>query len=210
MKIAIIGATGNIGLQIARQALQRRHQVSVVTRRSELPAELAGAQLAPADALDVPALTAAIRGHDVLVSAYGPGPASATGVPQVAQALVAAARAAGVKRLIVVGGAGSLYVAPGLQLVDTPAFPEMYKPYALAHREALAVLREAGGLAWTFFAPAAMIGPGEQLGQFRIGSDQLISDAAGNSRISYADYADAFVTEIETAAHPQQVMTVAY
>lgn len=210
MKIAMIGATGNIGIQIAQQAAQHDHQVTAISRRASLPPELSGLQVVQADVMDVPALAAAIRGHEVLISAYGPGPESAATIPLVTQALVAAARAAGVKRLIVVGGAGSLLVAPGLQLVDTPNFPEMYKSYALAHREALAVLQAAPDLEWTFFAPAAMIGPGERQGQFRMGVDHLISDAAGNSKISYSDYADAFVSELESAAHVRQVLTVAY
>lgn len=211
MKIALIGATGNIGSQIAQQALARNHSVTAITRRAALPAELAGAQAVVADSLDVTALTAAIRGHDVLVSAFGPaGPDTANLVPKQAAVLVAAARAAGIKRVVVVGGAGSLQVAPGLQLVDAPGFPDMYKPFAIAHRDALAIFRAATDLAWTFFAPAAEIGPGDKRGGFRIGTDSLISDVAGHSKISYADYADAFVTELETAAHPQQVLTVAY
>ncbi|MES2104048.1 MAG: NAD(P)H-binding protein [Pseudomonadota bacterium] len=211
MKIALIGATGNIGSQIAQQALQRGHAVTAITRRTgALPAALAGAQAVVADSFDSAALTAAIRGHDVLASAFGPGPDSADLVVKQAGVLIAAARAAGIKRVIVVGGAGSLFVAPGVQLVDAPGFPDMYRPYAIAHRNALAVLREASDIDWTFFAPAAEIGPGDKLGTFRVGTDKLISDAAGNSKISYADYADAFVTEIESAAHPRQVMTAAY
>lgn len=123
---------------------------------------------------------------------------------------MAAARAAGIKRVIVVGGAGSLEVSPGVQLVDTPGFPGMYKPYALAHREALAVLWEAKDLDWTFFAPAAEIGPGEKKGNFRVGSRTLIADASGHSQISYGDYADAFVTEIETGRYLKEIATAAY
>ncbi|WP_394782149.1 NAD(P)-dependent oxidoreductase [Undibacterium sp.] len=211
MKIALIGATGNIGSQIAQQAVQRGHQVTAITRRtSGLPSELAGVDAVVADSFDAAALAAAIRGHDVLASAFGPGPDSADLVIQQAEVLVAAARAAGIKRVVVVGGAGSLLVAPGVQLVDAPGFPDMYKPYAIAHRKALAILRAATDIDWTFFAPAAEIGPGDKLGKFRVGTDNLISDASGSSKISYADYADAFVTELETAAHAKQVVTAAY
>ncbi|HTD03257.1 NAD(P)-dependent oxidoreductase, partial [Undibacterium sp.] len=105
---------------------------------------------------------------------------------------------------------GSLLVAPGLQLVDAPGFPDMYKPYAIAHRDALEIFRQAADIDWTFFAPAAEIGPGDKLGSFRVGTDNLIKDAAGHSKISYADYADAFVAELESAAHPKQVLTAAY
>ncbi|MES2934096.1 MAG: NAD(P)H-binding protein [Pseudomonadota bacterium] len=210
MKIALIGATGNIGSPIAQEALQRKHSVSAITRRAELPSQLDGVVALQADPFDVAALSKAVQGHDVIASAFGPGPESAALVPQITKALIAAARAAGIKRLVVVGGAGNLLVAPGLQLVNAPGFPDMYKPYALAHGEALALLREATDLAWTFFAPPALIGPGDKVGIFRTGTDNLISDAEKNSKISYADYADAFVTELETGAHPRQVLTVAY
>ena len=109
-----------------------------------------------------------------------------------------------------VGGAGSLEVAPDVQLVDTPDFPEVYKAYAIAHRKALAVFQEAGDLDWTFFAPAAAIGPGPTTGKFRIGVRNLIADSQGNSAISYGDYADAFVTEIESGKHPKEILTVTY
>lgn len=211
MKIALVGATGKIGSQIAQQALQRKHAVTAITRRTTaLPADLAGVQTVVADSFDTAALAAAIRGHDVLASAFGPGPESASLVAKQAGVLVAAARAAGIKRIVVVGGAGSLFVAPGVQLVDAPGFPDLYKPYAIAHREALEIFRQANDIDWTFFAPAAEIGPGDKLGAFRVGTDNLISDATGHSKISYADYADAFVSELESAAHPKQVVTAAY
>lgn len=211
MKIALIGATGNIGNLIAREALHRGHGVTAITRRTAgLPQELEGVQVGKADILDSAALAEAVRGHDVLASAFGPGPESAELVVDAARAIVAAARAAGIKRVVVVGGAGSLEVAPGVQLVDTPGFPEAYKAYAIAHRKALAVFQEAGDLDWTFFAPAAMIGPGEKTGKFRIGVRNLIADSEGQSTISYGDYADAFVTEIESGKHLKEILTVAY
>src|SRR5207253_1449644 len=114
----------------------------------------------------------------------------------------------GVKRIVIVGGAGTLEIGNGKQLVDSPDFPEMYRPYALAHREALAVFKEADDLDWTFFAPAAEIGPGDKIGKFRVGVRKLISNDAGRSAISYGDYADAFVTEIEKGAHRKEVITV--
>ncbi|HCE08385.1 MAG TPA: oxidoreductase, partial [Oxalobacteraceae bacterium] len=119
-------------------------------------------------------------------------------------------RAAGIKRVIVVGGAGSLEIGGGKQLVDSPDFPAAYKSYALAHRDALAVLRDAPDIDWTFFAPAAEIGPSDKVGKFRVGARKLITDAAGRSAISYADYADAFVSEIEAGSHPKEIVTVAY
>lgn len=211
MKIALVAATGKIGRQIAQQAIARGHEVTAVVRRdTDLPPELAGARLVIAPLDDHDALVAAIRGNDVLASAFGPAPGAEATLSEVADGLIAAARDAGVRRLIVVGGAGSLEVAPGVQLVDTPDFPPAYKPVALAHREALKRYRTADDLDWTFYAPAAQIGPGEKRGVFRTQANAFLADADGNSAISYADYADAFVGEIEQPEYPKNIATVAY
>ncbi|WP_140727099.1 NAD(P)-dependent oxidoreductase [Pseudomonas sp. Hp2] len=212
MKIALIGASGNIGREIARQAVQRGHQVTAVVRPGgTLPGDLAGLPTAIAAVDDAAALAQAIAGHDVLASAYGPRPGAAVeSIGAVAGALAEAARKADVRRLVVVGGAGSLEVAPGLQLVDTADFPAPYKPYALAHREALGVLRRQGDLDWTFLSPAAEIGPGPQKGHYRTQAKSLLVDAAGHSTISYADYASAFLDEIEKPQYVRQIATAAY
>lgn len=212
MKIALVGATGNIGRQIARHALANGHQVTAIVRsEKQLPAELDGAALAIAPLDDSAALAAVIAGHDVLASAYGPRPGDDIGqIAVVAGQLLDAARQAGVPRLVVVGGAGSLEVAPGVQLVDTPDFPAAYKPYALAAREALKQLQGVQDIDWTFFSPAAEIGPGEERGQYRVQAKTFLADAEGHSRISYADYGAAFVEELQTHAHPRQIITAAY
>lgn len=211
MKIALVAATGKIGRQIARTALDRGHAVTAVARRDgALPEELAGARAVVAALDDPPALAAAVRGHDVLASAFGPDGPDVAALARTAAALVAAARAAGIRRLIVVGGAGSLEVAPGVQLVDTPGFPDAYRPAALAHREALAVYRAAPDLDWTFYAPAAEIGPGPRLGHYRSQARTLLVDEAGRSRIAYPDYADAFVDEIEHPRYLREIATAAY
>ena len=211
MKIALVAATGNIGRHIAARALQRGHQLTAIARSArELGPELAGAKLAIAALDESAALAAAVRGHDVLASAYGPGAADAGTIVEATRHLIDAARASGVRRLVVVGGAGSLEVAPGEQLDDTPTFPAPYTPYALAHREALGLLRAATDLDWTFYAPAAQIGPGEAVGAFRTGTATLIVASDGNSRISYPDYAQAFIDEIEAPRFTKQVATVAY
>jgi len=211
MKIALIGITGKIGQHIAQEAHRRGHQITGIARRDvQLEGELASTPIVVADITDASALAQAIRGHDVLVSAFGPAPDAIGSLQTVTTALVAAARTAGIKRVLVVGGAGSLEVAPGLQLVDTPTFPDMYKPYALAHRDALGLLRHADDLAWTFYAPAAEIGPGERKGAVRVGARTLIADSEGHSRISYPDYADAFVDEIENGAYIREIATAAY
>jgi uncharacterized protein len=211
MKIALVGITGKIGSQIALEAKKRGHAVTGISHRAAVTSgDLASFHIVVADIFDHHALTTAAKGHDVLASAFGPSPDAISTLPDAARALVAAARAAGIKRLIVVGGAGSLEVSPGVQLVDTPGFPDVYKPYALAHREALGVLREAKDLDWTFFAPAAEIGPGEKKGKFRVGARNLIANESGHSQISYADYADAFVSEIETGRYLKEIATAAY
>jgi putative NADH-flavin reductase len=212
MKIALVGATGNIGREITRQALARGHQVTAIVRRdSDLPTELDGAQLAVAALDDTDALAAVIAGHDVLASAFGPrpgdGPATVT---TVTAELVKAARQAGVPRFLMVGGAGTLEVAPGVQLVDTDGFPDAYKPVALAAREAFNLLQKVDDLDWTFYSPAAEIGPGPQKGGFRTQARQFLVGADGHSRISYADYADAFVSEIEKPQYVRTIATVAY
>lgn len=211
MKIALIAATGQIGRHIAQRAQQRGHDVTALVRRThDLPPELAGTR-ATVTALDDPQrLASAVIGHDVIASAYGPGQGDSDTLVAVAHALVAAARSTGVKRLVVVGGAGSLLIAPGLQLVDSPDFPAAYKGQALAHRAALAVYCAATDLDWTFLAPAGQIGPGERLGHFRTQADAFLTDADGQSRIHYGDYADAFVEVIEQARYVRQVATAAY
>ena len=212
MKIALVGATGNIGREITRQALARGHQVTAIVRRdSDLPTELDGAQLAVAALDDTDALAAVIAGHDVLASAFGPRPGDDPAiVTTVTAELVKAARQAGVPRFLMVGGAGTLEVAPGVQLVDTHGFPDAYKPVALAAREAFNLLQKVDDLDWTFYSPAAEIGPGPQKGGFRTQARQFLVAADGHSRISYADYADAFVSEIEKPQYVRTIATVAY
>jgi putative NADH-flavin reductase len=212
MKIALVAATGKIGRHIVQQALSRGHEVTAVVRRdTDLPVELDGANIAIAALDDHDGLVAALRGHDVLASAYGPvaGDDDAK-VSQVTQTLIAAARTAGIRRLVVVGGAGSLEVAPGVQLVDTEGFPPAYKSVASAHRDALKLYQAIDDLDWTFYAPAALIGSGEKQGNFRTQARTLLVDAQGKSAISYADYADAFVSEIEQPRFVRQIATVAY
>ena len=127
----------------------------------------------------------------------------------VTQALIDAVKQAGVKRLLVVGGAGSLEVAPGLQLVNSASFPEAWKPIALAHGEALEDYRKAD-LDWTYFSPAAMFAPGERTGIFRLGTDQLVVDEKGESRISTEDYAIAMLDEVENPRFTRKRFTIAY
>ena len=192
MKTVLFGATGTIGRRIAAELKARGHSVAEPKR----------------DVLDDQSVAQAAQGAEVLLSAYGPGKGKAENVVRAAQALVAGAKKAGVRRVQVVGGAGSLKVG-AQDLVDSPQFPAAWRPIALAHREALKVLRDCG-LDWTFYSPAALIEPGIRTGSYRVGPSSLIRDAKGESRISTEDYAAAFVDEIEKPNFIGAVATVAY
>src|SRR3989454_4538971 len=215
MRIALFGAGGIIGRRILDEALRRGHQVTAVVRDptgfSGPPDRVAVVRGAVADAAGVPA---AVRGHDAVISAVGPAH-TADARPQMlvdaARALTAGLPRAGVRRLLVVGGAGSLEVRPGVQLVDTPEFPTAWRPVALAHRDALALYRAAPpGLDWTYFSPAALIEPGERIGTYRTGSEQLLTDRDRKSVVSAEDFAVALLDEVERPAHVCQRITVAY
>jgi len=212
MKIALIGATGTIGQRILRETLQRGHTVTAIVRD---PARLTetnpNLQVTVGNVLDAASIAAAVAGQDAVISAYGPPHDQPGTLVDSTRALLSGLAQAGVKRLVTVGGAGSLEVAPGQELVDQPQFPEAWKPIALAHRDALNVYRNEGGVIdWTYFSPAAFIQPGERTGTFRLGGDQLVADAEGNSRISAEDYAIALVDEVENPQHIQKRFTVGY
>ena len=211
LRIALFGATGMIGSRIAAEAARRGHQVTALARNpARVPTDVANLHAAKADLLDAASVGAAVRGHDVVASAYAPPHGDVATLAKATHALVEGTRAAGLKRLVAVGGAGSLEVAPGKQLVDTDGFPDAYKAVALAHRDAFNYYRSVADLDWTFFAPAALIAPGERTGKFRTGANTLLVDAEGNSRISAEDYAIAFVDELEQGRFIRQIATVAY
>jgi hypothetical protein len=210
MKIAIIGATGMIGQRIVQEALARGHEVTAVARHPEkLAISSPRLHAKAADVDDPKGLAAALAGNDVVLSAYGPGPENfAKFVPE-ARSLLEGVERSGVPRLIVVGGAGSLEVAPGVQLVDTPNFPAAWKGIALAHRDAFPLFK-AAPFDWAYASPPAMIEPAERTGKYRTGADQLLVDEKGSSRISAEDFAVALLDEAEKPKHPRQRFTVAY
>jgi putative NADH-flavin reductase len=212
MKIVLFGASGTIGRSIAGEALAHGHQVTAVVRDPTRVGPSHPALSAVAgDVLDPSNVATVAAGHDVVASAVGPRLPSDDPklVVDAARSLLDGLAQARVDRLVVVGGAGSLEVAPGVQLVDTPEFPAAWKPVALAHRDALAVYQDAD-LDWTYISPAALIEPGERTGQYRTGTDQLLADKEGESRISVEDFAVAIVDEIENGRFLRQRMTVAY
>ncbi|WJN58567.1 NAD(P)-dependent oxidoreductase [Pseudomonas sp. SO81] len=213
MKIALIGATGYVGAALLEEALNRGHRVTALVRHPEKLAQHVNLDAQQANVYDVAALAEQLRGHDVVLSAFNPGWDQADIREQFiagSRAITRATKAAGVERLLVVGGAGSLYVAPGQQLIDTPNFPAEYKEGAEGARQALNLLRDEQELQWTFLSPAALLQPGPRTGQFRIGGEQLLMDGDAPAHISVADLAVALLDEAEQPQHIRQRFTVAY
>lgn len=203
MKIAIIGASGNIGRNITAEALSRGHQVSGLVRHTEkLPAH---ASLTPvkADVADGAGLATLLRGHDAVISSIHFSAFDA-------DTLLAAIKTSGVKRYIAVGGAGSLLLPDGTRVVDSPDFPDAWKPEALGGAAYLDKLRAEKDLDWTFLSPSALIAAGTRTGKFRLGADHLLLDDAGKSHISEEDYAVALVDELEKPQHIRARFTVGY
>ena len=215
MKIALIGGSGFVGTAVLEELLRRGHQVTALARN---PAKFAAREqlaVVNADVLDAGQVARGVAGHEAVISAYNPGwkePNIHDLFLQGTQAITTGVKQAGVKRLLLVGGAGSLYVTPGVQLVDTPDFPAEWKQGALAAREALNRIREETTLEWTFISPPVFLAPGERRGRggFRIGADEVLMDGNKPAGISVADLAVAIVDEIETPRHVRGRFTVGY
>lgn len=212
IKVAVLGASGWIGSHIVSEALARGHQVTAIAREAGKITEQ-GASVREFDLLNAEAdLASAVQGVDVVIAAIG-GRAAGNHelVAHTAQRLLAELPNTSASRLLWVGGAGSLEVAPGVTLVSVPEFPEAYRAEALAQGEALEVFRNnSSSISWTFVSPAAEIFPGEPQGSYRVGGEQLLTDDNGSSRISVSDYAKAMVDELEAAQHLNQRIGVAY
>jgi putative NADH-flavin reductase len=204
MKIAVIGASGNVGSRIVNEALARGHQVTAIARDVSTIAPRPNLTVHAGDIRQPETLAPLLAGHDAVVSAVrfvDTDPAT----------LIGAVERSGVRRYLVVGGAGSLEVAPGLDLVDSPEFPAAYKPEANAGREFLHVLKgEDGRLEWTFLSPSAFFAPGTRTGAYRTGDDRLLTGSDGKSAISMEDYAIAALDELERPAHLRRRFTVGY
>ncbi|MFZ0498035.1 MAG: NAD(P)-dependent oxidoreductase [Steroidobacteraceae bacterium] len=202
MKVALIGASGNAGSRILAELVRRGHQVLALVRHPEKVPALEGVVAVPAEANDVAALSNLLTGADAVVS-------SVKFKDTETQGLIEAVRRARVKRYLVVGGAGSLEVAPGLREVDSPEFPPHVRPEALKGAEFLDQLRRSD-LDWTFLSPSRIFFAGTRTGKFRLGNDQLLFDKAGKSSISLEDYAIALVDELERPRHIRARFTVGY
>lgn len=200
--IALIGASGNAGSRILKELSDRGHRVTGIARSPEKIAKLPNVVPVKGDVFDKDGLAALLRGHDAVISAVH----FTASDPDT---LIAAVRASGVKRYLVVGGAGSLEVAPGKRLVDQPDFPAAYKAEASKGADFLDLLRTVNDLDWTFLSPSAMFVPGKRTGKFRLGTDSLLAGPDGSS-ISFEDFAIALVDEIETPKHVRARFTVGY
>ncbi|MAW81915.1 MAG: 3-beta hydroxysteroid dehydrogenase [Parvularcula sp.] len=201
MKIAVVGATGNVGQRLCAEALSRGHEVTAIARKES--DVLGSVKFVKADVLDDDA-EKALSGHDAVIYSL-----RFNGFDF--DKAIAAFRASDAPRLLIVGGAASLNAEPGgPALIDTPGFPEEVKTEAEPARQVLNRLKAEGASDWTFLSPSIMIGPGERTGKFRLGKDEVLKDAEGNSRISYEDFAVAMIDEVETPRHRGERFTVGY
>lgn len=212
MKIAVIGATGFVGATVVAEALARGHQIGAIARHPEKLADAPGLTKVAGDVLDADQATALVAGHDYVVSAYNPGrinPDIYNEYKRGAAAIVAGVKKAGLP-LLVVGGAGSLEVEPGMQLVDLPDFPEAWKSDALASRDSLNEIRKETELDWTFVSPPPFLeSDTPRTGRYRLGTDNPVVDpVTGTAHISVRDLAVAILDEVENRKHPRQRFTV--
>lgn len=202
MHVTVLGASGRAGSEITRELASRGHTVTAIARKPEAIPTADGVTPVQGDASDLTALAALINGSDAVISALHFDVPAAT--------ILSALKSAGVPRLLVTGGAASLQVAPGVRLIDTPEFPEEWKVFAQGGIAFLDDLRAETDIDWTFFSPAAVIEETPRLGTFRTGTDQLIVDDKGESRIGFSDYAIAMVDELESPKHSRARFTAAY
>ena len=197
MKIVVFGPNGMIGSRVVTELEGRGHDVIGASRAS-------GVDITSPDAVEQ-----AVAGSDAVVCAIAARGVDYT-LSDVARSLIAGLRQAGVTRVLVVGGAGSLEVGDGTRLLDTPDFPEEYKAEASQAADSLAVWRAAEDLDWTYVSPAAFIHPGERTSRYRLGGDQLLTDQQGNSEISAEDYAVAIADLVESGGHDRERVGVAW
>jgi putative NADH-flavin reductase len=207
MKIALIGATGYVGAKLLAEALDRGHQVTAIVRDATKLPDYPALTGVSADATNADTLAKLVATHDLVISSYNPGRDSTDAGTQ---AITDGVKRAGVTRLLVVGGAGSLKLPSGERVVDQPNFPAEWKEGALRTSAFLDRLRAEGELDWVFLSPAAMLAPGDRTGHYRTGKDDLLIDDAGESRISLEDYAVAMLDEAERPQHHRERFTVAY
>ncbi|GAA0122942.1 MAG: NAD(P)-dependent oxidoreductase [Clostridium argentinense] len=211
MKIALIGATGNVGKVILKEALLRGHEVTAIVRNiSKVNDKQDNLKVIEGDIFDEERLSKIIEGKDIVISAFGPKQGEEKVLVDATKSLIKSVKKAGVPRLLSMGGAGSLLVEEGIKLVETKDFPSDWKPIALAHGEALEQYRQEKNLNWTNLSPAAFIEPGKRTGVYRTSEDYLVVDEKGVSRISFEDFAFAMLDEVEKSKFSRKRFTVGY
>jgi uncharacterized protein len=209
MNVVVYGATGNAGSEIVKELVSRGHKVTAVARKVDSLKGKTGVTAKVDDLSNVDAIAAVIKGADAVVTAYQPPSDNTDALVDVTKRQIEAVKKAGVPRLLVVGGAGLLEVAPGMTLIKSGHLPAEYLPIATSHEKALGVLR-GSDINWTYLSPGAYFVHGERTGTFRLGTKELVMDAKGGSKISFADYAIALVDEIEKPAHQRGSFSVGY
>lgn len=211
MKIALIGGNGNVGKVILNEALSRGHEVTAIIREgSKLDVTNKNLKVVVGDLFDLDTISKTFEGHDVILSAFGPKHGEEGTLITATENLIKAAKKASVPRILSMGGAGSLLVGDNVRLVDTPDFPESWKPIAIAHGDALEVYKKETELNWTNLSPAAFLEPGTKKGNYRTSENNLIVDEKGESRITFEDFAVAMLDEVENPKFSKKRFTVAY
>ena len=213
--VLLIGATGFVGSAVLNELVSRGHKVTAVVRNIEKVAKGELLDAVKEDVANVDAIAKLAEGKDAIISAYNPGwtnPDIATLISENYPKILSAAKKSGVERLLIVGGAGTLFCAPGLRVVDSGAIPEEImggvRPLGDFY---LNKLMNENDIDWVFFSPAGVFDQqGKKTGNYRLGKDDLIVDAEGNSHISVQDYADAMVNELEKPAHHKERFTIGY
>jgi hypothetical protein len=209
LHIALYGATGKSGSRILTELLTRGHQVTAIVRDPAKLAARPGFTVVQGDVASVDGIASRIKGADAVVSAYAPPPNDTDQLLSVTGRIIEAVKQAGVPRLLIVGGAGSLEVAPGMTVIASGHVPAEWLPIAVSHANLLEQVKKSE-INWTYFSPAGFLVPGERTGKFRLGTNQLIANEQGDSRISLEDYAIALVDELETPKHERERFTIGY
>ncbi|WP_315122045.1 NAD(P)-dependent oxidoreductase [uncultured Clostridium sp.] len=211
MKIALIGANGNAGRVILKEALLRGHEVTGIVRDiSKIESKQDNLKFVEGDIFDKESICKAIEGNDIVISAFGPKYGNEKGLVDATKNLINAVKRAGVPRLLSIGGAGSLLVEEDIKLVETKDFPSDWKPIALAHGEALEYYKQEKDLNWTNLSPAAFIEPGKRTGVYRTDEEYLVTDEKDVSHISFEDFAFAMLDEVEKPKFSGRRFTVGY
>ena len=213
--VLLIGATGFVGSAVLNELVERGHKVTAVVRNVEKIAKNDLVTAVKEDVANVEAIAKLAEGKDAIISAYNPGwliPEIATLITENYPKILEAAKQSGVKRLLIVGGAGTLFCAPGLRVVDSGAIPaEIMGGVRPLGDFYLNTLMNENDIDWVFFSPAGVFDQeGKKTGNYRLGKDDLIVDAEGNSHISVQDYAEAMVNELEKPAHHKERFTIGY